>query len=129
MPNADELARLARYGISGGLSALTHLTVGTAAAVLLGLPPVTASTIGFAASIAVSYLLQRAWVFGSAAGHASTGPRFLTVTAAALALNTAVLWIGADLLGGPYAVVQAVAILLIPALNYLLNSRWTFARA
>ncbi|GIF36229.1 GtrA family protein [Actinoplanes xinjiangensis] len=126
MPNADTVTRIARYGVSGVLSALTHLTVGLAAAVLLGLPPVPASTAGFAASVAVSYLLQRAWVFRSDAAHAVTGPRFLTVTAAALGLNTTILWVGADLLGGPYAVVQVVAILLIPGLNYLLNSRWTF---
>ncbi|MDI6097644.1 GtrA family protein [Actinoplanes sp. NEAU-A12] len=129
MPSADDLTRLARYGISGGLSALTHFTVGLAASAWLGLPAVPASTTGFAASVAVSYLLQRAWVFRADAGHSITGPRFLTVTAAALALNTAVLWIGADLLDGPYAAVQGVAILLIPVVNYLLNSRWTFARA
>jgi putative flippase GtrA len=139
VPSADNPARLARparslpgrlvrYGVSGGLSALTHLTVGLVARTVLGQPPVMASTVGFAASVAVSYLLQRAWVFRATAGHAVTGPRFLTVTAGAFALNTGVLWIGAELLGGPYVAVQMVAILLIPGLNYLLNSRWTFAR-
>ncbi|MEV0898991.1 GtrA family protein [Actinoplanes sp. NPDC049802] len=123
MPNTD---RLLRYGVSGGLSALTHFTVGLAGTGS-GLPPVPASTAGFAASVVVSYLLQRSWVFRCGAPHAGTAPRFLTVTAAALALNTAVLWIGAELLNGPYPVVQAVALFLIPVLNYLLNSRWTFA--
>jgi putative flippase GtrA len=126
VPNADTVVRIARYGVSGVLSALTHFTVGLAASMLLGLPPVPASTAGFAASVAVSYLLQRGWVFRSGAAHTVTGPRFLTVTAAAFGLNTAILWTGASLLGGAYAVVQAVAILLIPGLNYLLNSRWTF---
>ncbi|GIE27330.1 hypothetical protein Ait01nite_003750 [Actinoplanes italicus] len=126
MPNVEVRTRLARYAVSGGLSALTHFTVGLAAT-WLGAAAVPASTIGFAASIAVSYLLQRAWVFRSGAAHTVTGPRFLTVTAAAFSLNTAVLWVGADLLGGPYALVQAVAIVLIPGLNYVLNSRWTFA--
>ncbi len=127
MPSADTAVRIARYGVSGVLSALTHLVVGLGASVLLGLPPVPASTVGFAASVAVSYLLQRAWVFRSGMAHTVTGPRFLTVTAAAFGLNTAILWIGVSLLGGAYAVVQIVAILLIPGLNYLLNSRWTFA--
>lgn len=127
MPSADQLTRLARYGVSGGLSALTHFIVGLAGNTLLGVPPVPASTAGFVASIAVSYLLQRAWVFRSGAGHAVTAPRFLTVTAAAFALNTVVLWAGAELLGAPFAVAQAVAILLIPGLNYAINSRWTFA--
>lgn len=128
MPTTEP-ARLARYAVSGGLSALTHLTVGLAGTHLLTLPAVPASTLGFAASVMVSYLLQHLWVFRSSTGHTVAGPRFLTVTAAALTLNTVILWIGADLLGGPYPAVQAVALLLIPALNYALNSRWTFARA
>ncbi|GIE80203.1 hypothetical protein Aph02nite_61530 [Actinoplanes philippinensis] len=126
MPNAESFARIARYGVSGVLSALTHFTVGLAANVLLGLPAVLASSLGFAASIAVSYVLQRTWVFRSGTAHTVTGPRFLTVTAAAFGLNAAVLWAGVSLLGGPFPVVQAVAILLIPVLNYLLHSRWTF---
>jgi putative flippase GtrA len=126
VPNADTLPRLARYAVSGGLSALTHFTLGLAAN-LAGFAAVPASTAGFAASVLVSYLLQRRWVFRADTSHAVTGPRFLTVTAAAFALNTAVLWLGADLLGAPFPLVQAIAILLIPGLNYLLNSRWTFA--
>ena len=111
-----------------GATALRALAVvGLAASVLLGLPPVAASSAGFAASVAVSYLLQRMWVFRSGVAHTVTAPRFLTVTAAAFGLNTAILWVGAGLLGGGFAAVQAVAILLIPGLNYLLNSRWTFA--
>ncbi|SDT77650.1 GtrA family protein [Actinoplanes derwentensis] len=127
MPNVDQLPRLARYGVSGALSALTHFTLGLTAATILGFPPVPASTTGFVASIAVSYLLQRTWVFHSETGHTVTAPRFLTVTAAAFTLNTVVLWAGAELLGAPFAVVQIVAILLIPGLNYAINSRWTFA--
>ncbi|WP_433791797.1 GtrA family protein [Actinoplanes sp. CA-252034] len=126
MPNAETVTRIARYGVSGVLSALTHFTVGMAATVLLGLPPVPASTVGFAASVAVSYLLQRTWVFRSGTAHTVTGPRFLTVTAAALGFNTVILWAGVSLLGGTFAVVQVVAILLIPGLNYVLHSRWTF---
>ena len=119
------LARLIRYGISGGASAATHFSVGYALASHLW--PVAASTIGFAASIVVSYTLQHAWVFRSATGHTVAGPRFLAVTAAAFGLNTAVLWLGTAVLHTPYALAQGVALVLIPVLNFWLNSRWTFA--
>ena len=128
MPIAD-FGRLLRYGVSGGLSALTHFGVGLAGTRLLDVPPVPASTAGFVASVVVSYVLQHAWVFRSATGHAVAGPRFLAVTAAALGLNTAVLWVGAELLDGPFPLVQAVALVLIPVLNFVLNSRWTFRPA
>jgi len=118
--------RLLRYGVSGGASAATHFGVGLALADGLHVPAVAASTAGFVASIAVSYALQHAWVFRSAATHTVAGARFLTVTACALALNTLVLWLGTQVLRGPYPAVQAVALLAIPVLNYSLNSRWTF---
>jgi putative flippase GtrA len=118
--------RLIRYGISGGASAATHFGVGLALAEGLHVPPVAASTTGFVASIVVSYVLQRAWVFRSTATHAVTGSKFLTVTACAFALNTLVLWLGTEVLHGPYPVVQAAALVAIPVLNYSINSRWTF---
>jgi putative flippase GtrA len=123
------LARLGRYGISGCASALTQLGIGLILHERLHVRPVVASTAGFAASVAVSYALQHAWVFRSAATHAVAGSRFLTVTAIAFTLNTVLLWLGTDVLHGPYLVVQAAAILLIPIVNYSINSRWTFRGA
>ena len=120
------LARLVRYGISGGLSAATHFGVGLALADGLGVRPVAASTAGFLTSVLVSYVLQHFWVFRSAATHVVAGGKFLTVTAVAFALNTIVLWLGTEVLAGPYPVVQAVALAAIPVVNYTLNSRWTF---
>jgi putative flippase GtrA len=120
------IAQLLRYAVSGGLSALTHFGVGLALAEGLHVRPVAASTAGFAASVLVSYALQFAWVFRSKAGHVVAGSRFLTVTAAAFALNTSVLWLGTEVLSAPYPAVQAVALVAIPVLNYTLNSRWTF---
>jgi len=123
------IARLLRYALSGGASALTHFGIGLALAEGLHVPPVAASTTGFAASILVSYVLQHAWVFRSTTGHAVAGSRFLAVTAAAFTLNTTVLWVGTEMLHAPYPLVQAVALVAIPVLNYSLNSRWTFRKS
>jgi putative flippase GtrA len=125
VPSAD-LARLVRYGISGGASALTHFGVGLLLAEGMHVRPVAASTAGFVASIAVSYGLQHAWVFRSSAAHTVAGSRFLTVTAIAFLLNTVILWTGTEVLTAPFVLVQAVALVAIPVVNYALNSRWTF---
>lgn len=129
MPTAVDpgLARLVRYGLSGGVSTITHFGIGLAGVHLLHLRPVVASTTGFLASIAVSYLLQRLWVFRSTAGHALAGSKFLIVTGVAFTINTVVLWLGTEVLAVPYPIVQPVALTLIPLVNYFLNSRWTFA--
>lgn len=121
-----DLGRLVRYGVAGGLSALTHLGTLALLVELVGMRPVVGSTIGFLMSIAVSYGLQRTWVFANRNRHRTLLPRFLTVTAAALLLNTVVLHVGTEVLEAHYAAVQVVAIVLIPLSNYLLNSLWTF---
>jgi putative flippase GtrA len=128
-PRSADAGRLIRYAISGGASAATHFGVGLVLAEVLRVRPVVASTAGFVASILVSYALQHAWVFRSAAGHAVAGSRFLTVTAIAFALNSLVLWLGTEVLHAPYPAVQAVALVAIPVVNYSINSRWTFRSA
>lgn len=120
------LTRLIRYGISGCASALTHFSVGLLLAEVLGVRPVAASTTGFVASVLVSYVLQHTWVFRSSSRHVVTSGRFLTVTGVALALNTVILWTGTEIFAAPYAVVQSVALVVIPCVNYVMNSRWTF---
>jgi putative flippase GtrA len=123
MPNVD---RLLRYGVTGACSTLTHVGVLFVLVELTRAWPVAASTAGFVASIVVSYTLQRYWVFRSNRGHVSTGLKFLTVTAVAFGVNTSVLWTGTELIGAPYQPVQAVALVLIPVVNYALNASWTF---
>ena len=82
-PVNPALARLVRYAVSGGASAATHFGVGLVLAEGLHVQPVMASTAGFVGSVVVSYVLQHAWVFRSAAAHGVAGAKFLTVTAVA----------------------------------------------
>ncbi|MEV6595226.1 GtrA family protein [Actinoplanes sp. NPDC051346] len=128
MRNFD-VGRVLRYGVSGAASTFTHLGVALALHDGAGLWPVVASTAGFVASIVVSYTLQRNWVFRSAVGHGVGAARFLTVTAVAWTVNTVIVGTGTSVLGLPYPYVQAVAIVIIPVVNYALNSRWTFTAA
>lgn len=121
-----DVRRLLRYAVAGGASALTHLGMTALLVEVAGLRPVFASTIGFVASIAVSFLLQRGWVFRSQVPNRLAVPRFLTVTAVGFALNASILWIGTEVLEVHYAPVQLVALVAIPVSNYLLNSLWTF---
>lgn len=118
--------RLARYAVAGGLSAFTHLGTLTFLVEAGAVRPVVASSVGFVLSILVSYTLQRGWVFASSTRHRTAVPRFLTATLVALALNTAVLTLGTEVLSLNYVVVQVVALILIPLSNYLINSLWTF---
>jgi putative flippase GtrA len=120
------LARLARYGVTGLLSMLTHLGGTVLLVEVAGLRPVVATNIGFAASIAVSYTLQRAWVFGSSRRHREALPRFLSVTALSGGINLLIMAVGHEALGMDYRLAQTIAIVVIPIVNYTANSSWTF---
>ena len=126
MRSGEHLGRLARYGVTGAFSTLTHVGLLWILVEQARAWPVAASTAGFVASIVVSYTLQRYWVFRSGQGHVSTGLKFLAVTAVAFGINTATLWIGTEVLDAPYQPVQLVALVLIPVTNYALNATWTF---
>ncbi len=126
MPNGDRLARLARYGVTGGCSTLTHVGVLFLLVEAIHAWPVAASAAGFVASIAVSYTLQRYWVFRSAQSHLTAGAKFLAVTAVAFGVNTVTLMLGTEVFALPYQPVQLVALVLIPIVNYALNATWTF---
>jgi putative flippase GtrA len=121
-----DVRRLLRYAVAGGASALTHLGLTALLVEAAGTRPVVASTIGFVASIAVSYLLQRRFVFHSQVPNRLAVPRFLTVTAVGFVLNASIVWVGTEVLHVHYAPVQLVALVAIPVSNYLLNSLWTF---
>jgi putative flippase GtrA len=118
--------RLLRYGVTGLLSAATHMGVLVLLVEYASWRPIWASTVGFVASVAVSYLLQRSWVFESSTPIRTSFPRFTIVALVALGLNTVILAVGTEFMSAYYVVVQAVALIAIPVSNYILNSLWTF---
>ncbi|MFA9429670.1 GtrA family protein [Egicoccus sp. AB-alg2] len=121
-----ELRRLVRYGVAGAASAATHLGVLFVLVEVVGVVPVAASTVGFLCSVAVSYTLQKRWVFASTTATRVALPRFLAVTGVGLLLNAGIMAAGTAWAQGHYALVQLVALVAIPISNYLLNSLWTF---
>jgi putative flippase GtrA len=112
--------------VTGLASALTHLLVLTVLVEVLAARPVVASTAGFVASIAVSYVLQRQWVFESSAALRRTAPRFVAVILVGFAINGSVVFAGTEALALHYLWPQLLAFLLVPLSNYTLNSLWTF---
>lgn len=118
--------RLARYGVTGGLSLLTHLLVLLILVELFGRAPVLSSIAGFLCSVVLSYSLQHSWVFRTGVPVAMAFPRFIVVTLVGLALNAVVMGGTIQLFGLHYLVAQGLAFIAVPVSNYLLNRAWTF---
>jgi putative flippase GtrA len=123
---AGGLGRIVRYGFAGGLSALSHLSTTIALVELAGFEPALASAIGFGVSVVVSYVLQRWWVFRSDRRHREAVPLFLAVVLVAGTVNVVIVAVGTIVLNLPYVIPQTVALIVIPIVNYALNSLFTF---
>lgn len=124
----DLALQICRYGASGGLAAATHLGVLILLVEVAGAPETPASAAGFACATPVNYLLQHRFVFRSSRHHAAAFPRYVGITLATLALNTAVFWCLADLLGIFYVLSQILTIGLVVPVNFVLNRTVTFPR-
>lgn len=118
------VGQLVRYVIAGGTAAATHLLVLVLLVELAGCPATLASALGFAAATPVNYGLQHRFVFRRSGGHGRFFTRYLAVTAATMALNTALFALLAAWL--PYLLAQVVTIGMIVLVNFLLNRHVTF---
>jgi putative flippase GtrA len=115
-----------RFAVVGVVATVTHIAVLIAGVEWLGLHPVFASTLGFIAAVADSYLLNRSWTFKSDAAHGETLWKFVVVSLIGLGLNTAMMTTLVGYFHWWYLWAQLATLLVVPASNYLLNRHWTF---
>lgn len=87
----------------------------------------TSTSIAFLAVVAQNYVLHRLWTFRSATPHRRALPRFLLMSATGFWVNGAVMALGVQRLGLNYLSVQAVAIGVVVACNFI-GTSWIFRR-
>ena len=121
------LAQATRYVISGGTAVAVLFLVLVLLVEFTPLSDVAASAIGFACGTAVNYTLQHRFVFNAERRHGLYLSRYLMVTAATMGLNSALFWFLDDVLGIFYAVSQALTLIVIVPLNFMINRSFTFA--
>lgn len=93
---------------------------------LAGVPPVYASATGYAISSVVNYLMKYHWVFASDRRHRHAAPRYATVSAIGLSLNTGLMYLGTQVLGLYYLLAQVLTTGLVLLWNFFANATWTF---
>ena len=94
----------------------------------LGVPYVAASVVSYLVSNALMYVGNRYFTFRL--GHAGfwrSYVRYLAVGLVVVGLNAALLAVLVELLSVPAMLAQAISLLLITPVAFLLNKRWTFA--
>lgn len=120
------LHKLLRFGLIGAIGTPVHYLTLILLVEIGGMGPVPATIAGSAAGAVVNYLLNRRYTFRSSKPHRDAGPKFLSVAVGTGILNACLVYLGTDLLGVHYLLVQVGTTLIVFLANFLLNSVWTF---
>jgi putative flippase GtrA len=121
------LRKLFRYGVVSAVGTPAHYLTLILLVEAGGIGPVYATIAGSAIGALVNYLLNRRYTFKSAKAHLDAGPKFVVVALGTGILNAVLVYLGVDLLGMHYLIVQVVATLIVFLSNFVLNSVWTFS--
>jgi putative flippase GtrA len=90
---------------------------------------VAASTLGFAISMWLNYLLNRRYTFASDRPHAQALPRFVATALCGLGLTAAGMYVLTGPLRVDYLLAQVIVTVAVTAWNFALNRWWSFRRA
>jgi putative flippase GtrA len=120
---ALELVAFASVGVAG--TAAQYLTL-TALVEWGHFSAVRSSIVGYLAGAAVNYWLNHRVTFRSGERHIVAAPKFLTIAAIGLGLNSIIMTIGAEWIGLHYLLAQVVATVICLFWHFLGNRVWTF---
>lgn len=119
------LKELFLYGVIGGSTALLDVLI-FKLLLIVGLPVLLSNFISVNIAIASSFLLNAKYNFKKTNSLRKRALKFFTVGYLGLIISLLVLWIGVDLLGLEELSVKIVSVIIIAAIQYVLNKFLTF---
>jgi len=123
------LRRLTAFALVGAIGTGAHYFVLVSLVEMVGLSAVAATSVGFVVGALVNYALNHRYTFRSSKAHLNAGPKFFLVAIVTGILNSLLVYIGVNLVGANYLLVQIGATLIVFLANFALNSLWTFQEA
>lgn len=121
-----KLRKLIIFGMVGTLGTPAHYLTLILLVEAGGVAPVFATSVGSVVGALVNYFLNYHYTFKSSKAHLDSGPKFFSVAMSTGILNALLVYLGVDLLGMHYLLVQIGATILVFLANLVLNSAWTF---
>ena len=115
------------FGVVGITATLTHVSTALLAHDYGGFGPLKANFTGYALAVLVSYFGHARLTFRRAAFRGPQFVRFVATSLAALALNQAIVFIGAHVVDAPFAWALAPAVVVVPVVTFLVSKLWAFA--
>lgn len=126
--HGELIGQLVRYALTGGVASLVNIGVYWLLADR-GMDPNLAWTIGFAAAVAVGYVIHSRWSFrghGRRDNLARTGGRFVIVALVSFSLNQLWVWLLVQRLDLPLWAPYPLVLGVTPFLVFALNRKWVF---
>ena len=117
--------QLLRYGITGLISN-TVMYIGYVLATELGMGHKTAMSVFYGLNVLQTFTFNRRWTFRHGGGLAGPFLRYVMVYLVGYVTNLAGLFLFVDMAGLPHLAVQAVLIVLIAILLFMLQKYWVF---
>ena len=126
--HGELVGQLFRYALTGGLASIVNIGVYWLLAAR-GMDPNLAWTLGFAAAVAVGYVVHSRWSFrghGRRDNLARTGSRFIVVSLVSFGLNQLWVWLLVQRLDLPLWAPYPLVLGVTPLVVFALNRKWVF---
>ncbi len=121
--------QLLRFGLVGASGYLVNLAVFTVAVHGASMGYKLAATLAFLVAVSNNFLWNRHWTFRAGDGRARhQAARFLLVSGVAFLVGLGILTLLVELAGMREVPAQAIAIVAVTPLSFLVNKLWSFSR-
>ncbi len=114
------------FVLVGGAATGCHYLTALGANHLLRLEPFWATFVGYACSVGVSYFGNAVFTFRRPALHGPQFVRFAAISLAGLAINQALVFVGAHIFGWPFWLALVPVVVIVPASTFALAKLWAF---
>jgi putative flippase GtrA len=119
------LHKFIKYSVVGCISVLIYFLSVFVLVELFDKDPIFGSTLSFIIMTFISFLLNKKYTFGSDFSYNKL-LRFLVVSAIGFTLNFVIMYLVVNVLSLHYSIGELITTLIIPIINFILNSYWTF---
>jgi len=120
------LRNLVMFGMMGALGIPVLFLTLILLVEICGVSPVLATSVGYLIGALVNYTLNYRFTFKSSKPHMDSGPKFFLIALMTGTLNALLVYLGVNLMGMHYLLVQIFATLIVFLSNFVLHSTWTF---
>lgn len=114
------------FAVIGVTATAINYVAALAAQRLLHLGPLPAGVVGYAAAVGVSYFGNSLITFRRPALHGPQFARFAAISLVGLAINLALVFVGAHMLGWPLWKALIPVVLVVPASTFVMAKFWAF---